>query len=367
MKKKKRDITVLAVGDRADYDSYKKLNKERRFILKKGFDYQTINYKSLLKGKTPDITTGKVIIFFFFPFVHWNKYIEHRDYRGIYGNYIFYTKFNSFCRKAADIIRGSLPDKEVLFINDLLLSSLYRDKKSVAKALAKAKVSIPSVVNTRRIRDIKRLLESGHKFFIKPRCGSMGKGITFLQLGDWQTNFDFKDNKIVGRRSDYGWHFRDVTDDNSFLRSLLRRNIFMEEAIEPLSIKDDRIDFRVYVFFDKVLYIYPRRNSIDAVTTNISQGGWGDPGLVDIIPNRVLSKIKRTAVKATKALGLKFTGVDIVVDNVLKNVYAVDVNMFPGFPKRRTFNLAREMVSELKRLNHKGALQFKKTSDNGHG
>jgi len=39
MKKKKRDITVLAVGDWADYDSYKKLNKERRFILKKGFDY----------------------------------------------------------------------------------------------------------------------------------------------------------------------------------------------------------------------------------------------------------------------------------------------------------------------------------------
>ena len=360
MKKKKRNITILTIGDWADYDSYKKLNKEKRFILKKGFDYRTVDYKSLLKGRIPGIETDKVIVFFFFPFVYWNKYIEHRNYRGIYGNRAFYSKFNSFCGKAAGIVKDYLPDKEVLFINDLLLSGLYRDKKSIARTLSKAGVSIPPLVSIRHIRDIRHLLQNGHRFFIKPRCGSMGKGITFLQLGNWQTNFGFKDNKIISRKADYGWHFRDITDNSAFLRNLLQKNILMEEAIEPLSIKDDKVDFRVYVFFNKVLYIYPRRNGIDAVTTNISQGGHGDPELLDIIPDKILSRIKRTAIKTTKALGLKFTGVDIIVDNTLKNVYAVDVNMFPGFPKRKTFNLAQDMVSELKHLNHKGVLRFAK-------
>jgi hypothetical protein len=37
--------------------------------------------------------------------------------------------------------------------------------------------------------------------------------------------------------------------------------------------------------------------------------------------------------------------------------------MFPGFPKRRTFNLARSMVTELKKLDKKGMLRYEKSSD----
>lgn len=359
MVKTKKTTTILAIGDEGDYDSYQKLDKEKRFILNRGFDYKTVHYKDLLNGHLPKIKTDQVIIFFFFPFVYWNKHIEHRRYRGIYGNHTFYKKFNRFCVTLVKIVKHLLPGKELLFINDPVVSARYRDKVPAMRALSRGRVSVPSVFKTKRVRDVKRMLEKGHKFFIKPRCGSMGKGITFLQLGNWQSNYGFKYNRIISRRSDYGWKFRDMTDNSKFLSALLHsKDTFMEEAIDPLSIKDDKVDFRVYGFFDKVIYIYPRRNSIDAVTTNITQGGHGDPDLMDIIPEAIQERIRKAVKKTMKALDLSFAGIDVIVDSALKHIYIVDVNMFPGFPKRKTFNLARRMIQDLKRLDAKGKLKY---------
>ena len=41
-------------------------------------------------------------------------------------------------------------------------------------------------------------------------------------------------------------------------------------------------------------------------------------------------------------------GMDIIIDRNLRNIYVIDVNLFPGFPKRKTFNLGRETVKRLK-------------------
>ncbi len=360
MKNKNSRITILVIGDRADYDSHNKLHQKREFILGEGFDYKRVSYEALLNGRIPKIKTEKVIIFFFFPFVYWNKHIEHRRYRGTYGNITFHRKFKHFCQKVVGIIKYCLPDKDLLFINDPLRSSLYRDKKLVMTTLAKEGISIPHLFDTKSVDDINRLLEKGRKLFIKPQCGSMGKGITFLQRGDWQTNFEFKNNRIVSRKSDRGWRFRDVTANTKFLESLLQKDVLIEEAVESLSTKGDKIDFRVYTFFDKVLYVYPRRNRADGVTTNISQGGRGAPGLLRTIPDRVLSEIKKTTIKATEVLKLNFTGIDVIIDKTLKDFYVIDVNMFPGFPKTKTFNLPRRLISELKRLDNNGLLRYEK-------
>ncbi len=361
---KKKNITVLSVGDSLDFDSYRKLNKEKRFIEKQGFCYATMSYEDLLKRRLPDISTEKVIIFFFFPFEYWNKNIEKRGYRGIYGNYTFYGKFRHFCAAILEIISKAMPGKQVLLIDDPGLSSLYRDKVLVVKTLSGAGTPVPATRKVRRIREINRMLEKGHRFYIKPCCGSMGKGITYLQLGDWQTNFEIRNDKIISRRSDYGWHFHNVTGNTTFLRDLFRRkSVFMEEAVDTLKIGGDKVDFRVYTFFDKALYVYPRRNNIDAVTTNISQGGRGDIRLLKVMPDKAMSRIKKAAVKAARALDLNFAGVDVIIDNKLKDIYVVDVNMFPGFPKRRTFNLARSTVTELKKLDKKGLLRYEKGSD----
>ena len=358
--RKKKNITILNVGDEVDYDSFKKLNKEKRFIASQGFEYRSAGYSEFLNGGMPEIPTKKAAIFFFFPFEYWNQHIEHRAYRGMYGNKHFYKKFEHFCKMLSEMVKKQLSGKEVILIDDPSLFLLGRDKAKVMGKLSGGKVPVPRRYRTRKIGDIEKLLGKGHKLYIKPRCGSMGKGITFLQSGDWQTNFGFKNNKIISRKSDLGWKFHDVTGKKFFLEKLLKQNIYIEEGIEPFNIKGDKVDLRIYGFYDKIIYIYPRRNKIDEVTTNISQGGKGDPSLLRVIPKRMVAQAKKTALKGMKALGLYFAGIDVVIDSSLKETYIVDVNMFPGFPKRRTYNLSRRMITELKRLNHTGKLCFKK-------
>ena len=61
MKKTKRDITILALDDKLDYDEFKKFNQEQYSFMKRGFDYAAVNYKNILKGKFPEIKTKRLI------------------------------------------------------------------------------------------------------------------------------------------------------------------------------------------------------------------------------------------------------------------------------------------------------------------
>ncbi|MDP8298536.1 MAG: hypothetical protein P9L88_01330 [Candidatus Tantalella remota] len=345
--RKKSSLTILAIGDIADFDSFCKLDKEKRYINKCGIEYKAIDYDHILKKGELDILTKNTVIFPFFPFKYWDKNIEHKKYRGLYGNISFSKKFLTFCKLVDRNIDMMFAGKKYIFMNDLQKCALYRDKKTVMTLLKKKGVKVPATFYTKSAKRIKDLLFRGKKIFIKPRCGSMGKGITYLEEGSWKTNFKVRKNKISNRHSDYGWKFRNVTGNSSFLRDLLRRDLQIEEAVDTLVIGDHKVDFRVYVFSGKALYVYPRLNSRDSVTTNISQGGKGRPGILKKIPKKVVAMIEKESVKAAKALGLGLAGVDVVVDQDMKNAYIVDINMFPGLPKRRTINLARVMVDEI--------------------
>jgi len=349
MDKIKERITILAIGDNADHDSYRKFHREKRFILQSGFDYASTDYRQFLVKGAPPIKTKKVIVFLFFPFVYWNKYIEHKNYKGIYGNHTFYKKFISFWNKVEKALKGSLRDKEVFFVNSPLLCGLYRDKLEVTKKLIPRSIPSPKLYNIPSVKKLKNLLNKGHNFFLKPRFGSMGKGITFLSWSNWQTNFIFKNGKIISRKSDRGWKFRDITGKNLFLHKLIRNDILIEKAVESVLLKEMKVDMRIYTFFKKVIYIYPRRNRADSITTNISQGAKGDPGILQKLPKHLVKKAKRLAGKVSAALGLNLVGMDIMMDANLKDIYVIDVNLFPGFPKRKTFNLTQAMIRELKK------------------
>jgi len=360
MGKIKERVTILAVGDNADYDSYKKLNREKKFILKSGFDYHTMNYKKLLKSGIPKIETKKIIIFLFFPFYYWNDYIEHKNYAGIYGNRSFYEKFMDFWNSVNNMIRNSLIDKEAFFVMHPSLCGLYRDKMLVARKFKKTGISSPKIYSISRIKEMKRLLNKGESFFVKPQFGSMGKGITFLNWSNWQTNFTFKNNRIISRRSDKGWKFREITGNTKFLSQLIKGDVVIEKAIDSILVKKNKIDMRIYVFFNKVIYVYPRRNKVDKLTTNISQGAKGDPSVLNKLPKHLVEKAKKLAEKVSKSLNLNLVGMDIMIDRNLNDVYVIDVNLFPGFPKIRTFNLSQYMVKELKGIKNRGKLKFEK-------
>lgn len=361
MRKTKERITILVVGDRPDYDSFRKFHKERSFASQREFKYVETSYKRFLENRIPPIKTTKVIIFLFFPFIYWNKYIEHKGYKGVYGNSTFFKKFSTLWKKVDNVVASSLKGKEIFFVNRPSACALCRDKGAVAKRFSIASIPATKRYNLTRVKDVEKLLNKGHNFFLKPRYGSMGKGITFLSWSNWQTNFIFKNDKIISRRSDGGWKFRDVTRNRKFLAKLLGKDILIEDEINSVILKEMKIDIRLYVFLNKVIYIYPRKNKVDRITTNISQGAKGDPDISRQLPKHIIEKSKKLACKAAKTLGLNLAGIDIMIDRNLKDLYILDINAFPGFPKRRTFNLAQRMIEEITKLRKKGSLRFEKS------
>lgn len=358
MPDKKKDITILAVGDRADFDSYMKFNKERGSFREHGFDYATVSYRRLLKRELPKIANKKVIVVLFFPFSYWDEHIENGKYKGIYGNLVFCRKFIAFWKKADSILRKGLKGKKVLFVNRPSVNGRYRDKMAVKNKLTHTSIHQPLLHRTSSVRYVRKLLDEGENLFLKPRCGSQGKGLTFLSRAKWMTNFIYQKNRIKNRHTDYGWVFRDITDNERFLGQLLKEDILIEKGIKPLVLEGTMIDLRIYVFMGKVMFVYPRRNDPDNIVTNISQGAWGDPSALALLPEHVIDRAKSTAEKAAKALGLAICGIDIMPADNLRDVYVIDINLFPGFPARKKFNLSRKIVEELSDLSGRGRLDF---------
>jgi D-alanine-D-alanine ligase-like ATP-grasp enzyme len=132
------------------------------------------------------------------------------------------------------------------------------------------------------------------------------------------------------------------------LSEILKKDIIIEEAINPLLVKGRKFDLRLYVFKKKVLYSYGRSNDAKSVTTNISQGAKGEKAsFVKLLPQKQLEAAKKGAVKAIKALGLNFGGVDMMLCADHKNAMFIEVNTFPGFPRVRRFNLSRFLIKEI--------------------
>jgi len=347
MKKKSKPIAVLAIGDRKDFDSFQKIEYRKEEFIQRGFRYYSTNYTKILKGQFPAIKEDRIVVFLFFPFLYWDKYIEHKNYRGVYGNKTFYKKFVHFWKRIERKLKKHYGKGKLYFINEPRRCARYRDKVAVIKKLKERRVPQP-LVHDRSFAGIKRDFTNGTTFYIKPRFGSMGKGITYLSRKLWMTNFEFKRNKIVSRKSDYGWEFRYVTGNEEFLRQLLSKDMIVEKGVEHYVKKGSIIDLRIYTFLGEILYIYPRRNKCEQVTTNISQGGKGDPALLKSLPKGLLDKAKKEAIKVSKTLNLGLAGIDVIPDRTTKKAYVIDVNLFSGFPKLKTFNTAKYLAKKLK-------------------
>ncbi len=340
--------TFLAIGDEKDFDTFKKIRKQKRFFYKTSFRFNSTDYYSLLNGSLPRISTKRLVVFLCFPFDYWDRYIEPRKYRGIYGNRSFYIKFKEFWKIVEERIKEYYKDKDIDYINHPKHLATDRDKELTKRLVKKHGVLVPKTVASRKISHILSLIEQNKKLFIKVRYGSMGKGITFLEKGRWMTNFRFRKKKIISKRSDYGWTFIDITGKKDFLRQVLKKDIIIEEAIDPLLIKGRKFDLRMYIFKNKVLYTYGRSNSERGITTNISQGARGEKlSFEKTLPQKQLDFAKKSAINAIKALRLNFGGVDMMLCSDKKTAKFIEVNAFPGFPKVRRYNLARFFIEEV--------------------
>lgn len=340
--------TLLAIGDKKDFDSFQKFYRQRRLFKKHGFYFKAADYDSALKGRLPRVKTKSLVVLLFFPFNYWEKNIETKRSREVYGSRAYFLKFKKFWGEIDMVLKGFYKGKKMHFVNSPNKIYLGRDKEATKHVLAKAGIPVPRHHFTMDHKKVIEMVDSGRKLYIKVRYGSMSKGITYLEKDRWLTNFRFKNGKIVSRKSDYGWTFIDVTGKRKFLKELLRQDVIIEDAINPFLLKGRMFDLRVYVGFGKVLYIYPRSNECEKITTNISQGARGEGRkFVHSIPPRILGETVKNAVRAARVMGLGFAGVDMMPNNGDSKVTVIEVNSFPGYPKVRRFNLAKHLIKEI--------------------
>ncbi len=345
--------TILIIGDEKDFDSFQKFLSQRRLFRKHGFHFKTVDYQAVLEGKLPEVKTKKLIVYLFFPFNYWDKHIETKKSKEIYGNLNYFVKFRKFWKKIDKILKSFYKDKKIYFINRPDNVYVERDKERTNRILAKANIPVPKHYSTRDYRKILEVVDAGRKLFIKVRYGSMGKGITYLEKNYWLTNFKSKNSYIISKKSDYGWKFKEITGNKKFLRELLKQDVVIEEAVNSFLLKGRKFDLRVYIAFGKVLYIYPRSNEYNKIITNISQGARGeDAHFLNSLPHRLLEKTEKNALRTVKMMGLNFAGVDIMPDSDYSAV-VIEVNAFPGFPsmtdRKRRFNLSKYIIAEIAR------------------
>jgi len=342
------NTTILVLGDKSDWESYNRFCKQLQKHRSKKLKWITATYALLEKKELPPIDSDTLIIYLFFPFTYWDKHIEKEGYNGIYGNVEFYNKFRSFWSEIHRILKKAYRGKKIRFINHPLKIAIDRDKELTKTILSENRINTPIPYYTREYKDILKLVDQENKkLFLKVRYGSMGKGITYLKKGNWKTNFRFKNGKIINPRSDYGWTFIDINNNVEFLKELLTKDIIIEEAIDTYKLDDIIFDLRLYMFYDEVLYIFPRTNKKSAITANISQGGHGrSTQFLKKFPKKVIDKAVKAGIKTMNAMDVNFAGVDVMISKDLK-VYVIEFNTFPGFPKVSRFNLSKRIIQRI--------------------
>ena len=101
------------------------------------------------------------------------------------------------------------------------------------------------------------------------------------------------------------------------------------------------------MFYDDLLYIFPRTNKKDAITANISQGGQGrSTQFLKRFPKSVIDKVVSSGIRTIQAMDVNFAGVDVMISKDLR-VYVIELNTFPGFTKVSRFNLSKRIIQRI--------------------
>lgn len=226
----------------------------------------TINYKGVLTNELPDVDTSEILIALFFPFQYWNKNIEvyDKDLR-VYGDKVFGRDFAKFFLKCDKAIQKKYRKKKITYVNPPGASVLDRDKEECKRFLRKYNIPTPKSYVVKSVKDIQKILDRGISLYIKPRFGSMGKGISYISNGLLISNFVYRKGKVISHKYDYHWRFHEITrpeDRDKFLKIMISHGFIFEEAIDPPVHKGRRSDFRVYCIYGKVPYYYVRSSTL---------------------------------------------------------------------------------------------------------
>jgi len=334
---------LLIIGDhgtngRSLDPSFDQFVDEVRKVRKKDRNVHVVSYNDVLTNNLPKIAGRTLKISLFFPFQYWNKHIEvyNADSR-VYGDQKFGQEYKKFFERAKKAIKKEYRHQKIDFVNPPESCVLDRDKSAAKRLFQKHQIPSPKSFYPKSLADIQKLLAKGESLYIKPRFGSMGKGITYLNKDSLTTNFLFRKGQIVSRPYDYNWPFCKLAGQrrDSFLKILLAKDFVWEEAIDSCTIRNKRFDFRVYCIYGKIPYSYARSAPAVAPVTNWSQGGRieNKTNFSKDIPKSKLKEIHSLALKVAKRLKLNYAGVDIIYSKNFEKIYVLEAHSFPGFEK----------------------------------
>jgi RimK family alpha-L-glutamate ligase len=172
----------------------------------------------------------------------------------------------------------------------------------------------PTCVSQELSMAMKGFHELGGEVVVKPIFGSLGRGLVRLRTND--------------QAEDY---FRELIDD--------QRVIYQQRFIPHPG-----YDVRLLVLGDRVWGM--KRTNHQHWITNISQGGVGE--VYQASPEE-----KEMALRAARAVGAHFAGVDLIMDSLTGDRFILEVNAVPGWRAIAGVvgvDIAAELISEIENL-----------------
>ena len=325
--------TLLAIGDiERDILFRKYFCRNADILPSKGIYPKILSYKQIIDDPTliNDMDSEGVIVLFFFPYEYWDTHIE-TPYE-IYGNKIMGEKFEAFFNQIGSIIISRHRCK-ISYINDPISIPLARDKKRSHDVLETNNVFCPKSHNNKTAEELMELVQQGTSIFLKARCGSLGKGISYLSRSRWCTNFKYEHEVLANHEQDKGWTMKEVPSEIGFLKQLLKHDVHIEEEIKTPKINGQKMDMRVFVIYQDPVLVYAKTTPLENIITNWYQGGRIEPlSFLDQLPSKAIEMAKETAVKAANAYGLRYAGIDIIFSKDYEKAFVLEGNAFPGAP-----------------------------------
>lgn len=335
-------LLVLGKGD----TPYSDRNRSRLvdYARRSGFEVQQADYHQI--RTLPGFGNEKINVMFFFPYAFWNSCCEVPKDTQLYGtSRVSYDKFKRHFLQAKEQLERRFGGQTLQYAISPENAPVDRDKVETIKRLRAGGVPTSDPLAYASLTDIKRALTPQRGIFIKCRYGSEGKGITVLHHDRWVTNYKVEGNRLTNYGVYDAWAFSDITGREDLLGQLLRHDVIVEREIRtPPVFKNQKFDVRAYVVGQTVPHLFARVNSSDKEVTNYSQGAQvrhhPDTGL----GGECLDLARQIALKAARALGLRFVGVDIMFDGHLGNAKVVEAQAFTDFPDIGKFNMAQYLV-----------------------
>lgn len=303
----------------------------------------SISYADFLKDQRV-IASGSPV-FMTFPYSLWDRTIEIGDC--LYGTALFGLRIKDLSDQFVEQTNKRFPS--AIFVNPPNGILIDRDKIKAKNVVQNAGFQVTRDL-PKDFRTLNEHIQEGGYVYIKPRYGSMGKGITYLSKDRWTTNFRLNDGVLKNHSDDLSWEEIDITDQSDLIKRILDEDFIVEAGVINPKVNGAKLDLRVRTLFSDVLedLSYGRRTTNSSITS-ASQGGQRIPldQIGQYIPERVIPESIKLALGVAKALGLNYAGCDVLFQGDEFTPIFLEVNSFPrikvgeDIPKRILDHLER--------------------------